>query len=38
MSDRMKYSIVDAIIAIIYNNGYILAPAPVAPVNEADTV
>ena len=28
----------EKIIAIIDNNGYILAPVPVAPVNEADTV
>ena len=28
----------EKIIAIIDNNGYVLAPLPVAPVNEADTV
>ncbi len=28
----------EKVIAIIDNNGYILAPVPVAPVNEADTV
>jgi transposase len=28
----------EKVIAIIDNNGYILAPLPVAPVNEADTV
>jgi hypothetical protein len=28
----------DKVIAIVENNGYILAPLPVAPVNEADTV
>jgi transposase len=28
----------DKVIAIIDNNGYVLAPLPVAPVNEADTV
>ena len=28
----------DKVIAIVDNNGYILAPLPVAPVNEADTV
>jgi hypothetical protein len=26
------------VIAIIDNHGYVLAPLPVAPVNEADTV
>ena len=28
----------EKVIAIIENNGYVLAPLPVAPVNEADTV
>ena len=28
----------EKVIAIIDNNGYVLAPLPVAPVNEADTV
>jgi hypothetical protein len=28
----------DKVIAIVDNNGYILAPLPIAPVNEADTV
>jgi hypothetical protein len=28
----------EKVIAIVDNNGYILAPLPVAPVNEADTV
>jgi transposase len=28
----------DKVIAIVDNNGYILAPLPVAPINEADTV
>ena len=28
----------DKIIAIVDNNGYILAPLPIAPVNEVDTV
>jgi transposase len=28
----------EKVIAIIDNNGYVLAPPPVAPVNEADTV
>jgi hypothetical protein len=28
----------DKVIAIIDNNGYVLTPLPVAPVNEADTV
>ena len=28
----------EKVLAIIDNNGYVLAPLPVAPVNEADTV
>ena len=33
-----KHQTGEKIIAIVDNNGYVLAPLPVAPVNEADTV
>jgi K+/H+ antiporter YhaU regulatory subunit KhtT len=33
-----KHQTGEKVIAIIDNHGYILAPLPVAPVNEADTV
>ena len=33
-----KHQKVEKILAIIDNNGFVLAPLPVAPVNEADTV
>src|SRR5207342_1591032 len=33
-----KHQTGEKIIAIVDNNGFVLAPLPVAPVNEADTV
>src|SRR3989449_11349340 len=33
-----KHQTGDKVIAIIDNNGYVLAPVPVAPVNETDMV
>src|SRR6266436_1014734 len=37
-SSGHKHQKGEKVIAIIENNGYVLAPLPVAPVNEADTV
>src|SRR5215813_10534623 len=34
----IHYTTVYKVFAMIDNNGYVLAPLPVAPVNEADTV
>ena len=38
MHQRHKHQTGEKIIAIVDNNGFVLAPLPVAPVNEADTV